>query len=121
MRPVITKVVGLENVTRNLNEEIKKLTRVTFAGLLDAGLQIQNVAQSRTPVDTGNLKASAYTRKAMGGRLAVEIGFTASYAIYVHENLEARHTNGEAKFLERAILDNKDAIIEIIRRRAAMS
>lgn len=30
------------------------------------------------------------------------IGFTAPYAVYVHENLNARHTNGEAKFLENA-------------------
>lgn len=29
------------------------------------------------------------------------VGYTASYAIYVHEDLRARHTVGEAKYLEK--------------------
>ncbi len=32
----------------------------------------------------------------------VHVGFSAPYAVYVHENLQARHANGEAKFLENA-------------------
>lgn len=31
---------------------------------------------------------------------SVIVGYTANYAIYVHENLEAKHTVGQAKFLE---------------------
>jgi hypothetical protein len=31
---------------------------------------------------------------------SVSVGYTANYAVYVHENLQAHHTVGEAKFLE---------------------
>lgn len=32
----------------------------------------------------------------------VQVGYTARYAVYVHEDLETTHKNGEAKFLEKA-------------------
>lgn len=31
----------------------------------------------------------------------VVVGYSAAYAVYVHENLESRHTVGEAKYLEK--------------------
>jgi len=34
-----------------------------------------------------------------GRRASVVVGYTAAYALYVHENLEARHPNGQARFL----------------------
>jgi hypothetical protein len=36
-----------------------------------------------------------------GKRPNVVVGYTAAYAVYVHENLEAHHDNGQAKFLEQ--------------------
>lgn len=85
---------------------------------------------------TGNLRASAYVRSAAktnrpaGSDLitelnepvptdalppvGVELGFTANYAIYQHENMEGR----APKFLEHAITENADAIVEIIKRRS---
>lgn len=33
-------------------------------------------------------------------RASVLVGYTAAYAIFVHENLQARHRVGQAKFLE---------------------
>jgi len=87
-----------------------------MAGLLEAGLQVQRVAQERTPVDTGNLKNSAFTRKE--GEMSVLVGFNAAYAVFVHENLEAKHPTGQAKFLESALRDNRDAILRIIQERA---
>jgi hypothetical protein len=34
-------------------------------------------------------------------RLQVVVGYDTPYAFYVHENLEARHTTGQAKYLEQ--------------------
>ncbi len=34
-------------------------------------------------------------------RMSVVVGYTQHYAIYVHENLEAHHEVGQAKFLEQ--------------------
>ena len=109
------EVEGIDEVLRNINRELQGVENRGMDGLFDAGLQVQRVSQSRTPVDTSNLKGSAYTRKAGGG---VEVGYTANYAIFVHENMEARHTNGQAKFLESALRDNASRIVDIVRRRA---
>lgn len=47
--------------------------------------------------------------------IEASVGFSAPYAIYVHENLEANHPNGgEAKFLENAIKDNADSLGDLI-------
>jgi len=39
--------------------------------------------------------------EAKESNVTVVVGFTQNYAIYVHENLEARHRVGQAKFLEQ--------------------
>jgi hypothetical protein len=36
-------------------------------------------------------------------RTRIVVGYTAPYAIYVHENLQANHPTGQAKFLEKAL------------------
>ena len=46
------------------------------------------------------LKAKLAKAKAGGGRVSVHVGYTQNYAIYVHENLNAKHPVGKAKFLE---------------------
>lgn len=37
-------------------------------------------------------------------------GYSAPYAVYVHENLEAYHSNGQAKFLEQPARERKGDI-----------
>lgn len=49
-------------------------------------------------VERLNRRLNGLARKHRGTRMTV--GFSAQYAIYVHENLKARHKVGKAKFLE---------------------
>lgn len=105
---------GLDEVMANFNKQIGKIKGRTIGGLLAGGLVIQAEAQRRTPVDTGNLKGSAYTRKSPEDERVVEIGFGAAYAIYVHENLDAYHGNGEAKFLENAVVEKSGTALKAI-------
>lgn len=50
---------------------------------------------------------------------AVVVGYSAYYAIYVHENLEAKHKKGKvAKFLERPLNDYRADLFNIIRKDA---
>jgi len=112
------KVEGLETVMANLNRAVNDIEGGTLAGLLEAGHAIERSAKGRVPVDTGNLKNSGYTRKA--GPRSVEVGFQAAYAVYVHENLEARHPVGEAKYLQRAITENEDDIVRIVAHHAGV-
>lgn len=52
-------------------------------------------------------------------QLGVGIGFSAFYALYVHENEEMQHPNGgEAKFLEREVDAQRDRILSVIAKEA---
>ena len=44
------------------------------------------------------------------------IGYTQYYSVFVHEDLEAAHIVGEAKFLERAVIAKKKEALAIIAR-----
>lgn len=109
---------AIAEVLKNVNAEIKKIEGVTMAGLFAAGLKVQALAQKRVPVEHGFLRASAYTRKTANGK-GVEVGFSAAYAVYVHENMEQKlkgqprpsglgvywGPDGQPKFLESALRD----------------
>ena len=57
-----------------------------------------------------------YRAKSMtGGNATAVVGYTASYAIYVHENLTAHHKPGkQAKFLEAPARQLHDQIAAIV-------
>ena len=50
---------------------------------------------------------------AVGGE-SVIVGYTANYALYVHENLKAHHNVGQAKFLEQPAREKALEIAERI-------
>lgn len=94
-----------------------KKTKALERGLYKAGLFIQRKAQKLTPVDTGNLKGSAFTKiRYKRGKPKVIVGFSASYALRVHEDLNMRHTNGRAKFLEVAIRNNRARAMKMVKK-----
>ena len=64
-------------------------------------------AKQLCPIDTGLLKNSGEVVKRGGrGLQRYTVRFTAPYAVYVHEDLNAQHAPGkEAKFLEKAIVE----------------
>lgn len=55
---------------------------------------IKGVAQVQAAL---KLRGAAYASK------RVVVGYTANYAVYVHEDLEAYHPNGQAKYLEEPV------------------
>jgi len=128
------KVVGLENVLKNLNEQIAGIESRSMAGLFEAGLKVEAVSNRKVPVHLDNLRAGSYTRKGSEDK-TVEIGYTAAYAVFVHENMEQKlkgqprasgkgvywGPSGQPKFLESTINENQKNILEIIRKRAALS
>lgn len=72
--------------------------------------EIQKTSMRRTPVETGALRASHETTRPVleRGEVSVTIqvgGPAAPYAVPVHERLDVHHPVGEAKFLERSVLD----------------
>jgi hypothetical protein len=85
-------------------------------GLYRAGLFLQRESQKIVPIDTSTLKGSANTRiEGVGLDSTAIISYGTDYAIYVHENLEAKHKSGKcAKFLEKPLREKHDRLVEII-------
>lgn len=68
--------------------------------------------KKRTPVDKGTLRGTVHVVGPVreGKRIYTLIacgGPSAPYAVYVHENLEAFHKVGQAKFLESVIMESR--------------
>lgn len=90
---------------------IQQAERAGNEGLLAGAERILKDAQARVPVDEGELRDS--------GRVQVDgdevtVTFTADHAIPVHEDLEAHHNDGEAKYLERALAQQKKAALDAL-------
>jgi ornithine cyclodeaminase/alanine dehydrogenase-like protein (mu-crystallin family) len=119
MRKKFKNMQGFDKVMYRMDKAIKHTVALSDSGLYAGGLVLQAEAQKLTPVRTGNLKASASTRlirKGQGRRGGLcQVGFSAHYAIYVHENLTAHHNNGQAKFLEDAMVTHEKDILHAIR------
>lgn len=118
------EVEGLNELNRELKALAKEapaaVRRASFAG----GLVVQRASQQNTPVEYGNLKGSAYTQKTP---LGAEVGYTSSYALFVHENMEqtlkgdprpsglGTYWNpGGPKFLERAVEEKAEEVRDIV-------
>jgi hypothetical protein len=122
------KVTGVNNAIKRLNAELDSNVKRAMAGLLAGGMIIEVDAKKRVPREYGNLFASSYTRKAQDGTLAVEVGFTSAYALWVHENIEMKlkgkdrpsglgqywGPKGEAKYLENALNEKKKAALDMV-------
>jgi len=110
------KLEGFVELTKKLNKSISEISDVIQNALLDCGNDLQQKAVDITPIDTGALRASAFTEADRQGKNpSVVVGFEEEYAIYVHENLEAHHPVGQAKFLEQPLKENADKYVEYVR------
>lgn len=126
----ITKagIQGFDNVIKNLNAEILKMTEGSRVGLITAVKFIQrDIEQTEplTPVDLGNMRDSwQYHRihEKVGGKTmyGVQFGYYGewgSYALWVHEMLGAANWSRPGsgpKWLEKSLVRNQDVILQII-------
>ncbi len=109
------KVTGLGSLKKNLTRLAKETGPSKYGKIvLRALIEIEKNSAKRTPVDTGNLKASGLGHaKILASAPSGAVGFTtntADYAVYVHERTELKHYTGEAKFLENAVKEIKPKI-----------
>mgnify|MGYP001562312082 CR=1 FL=1 len=107
---------SLNAVLKNLNSAISEVKTGTDKGVRTLAIKIERGSKLRVPREYGNLAASGYHRKSQDSA-GYEVGFTADYAVYVHENLEMKlkgkkrpsgkgvywGPKGEARFLSKAI------------------
>ncbi len=113
------KIMGVSKVLRKMKKATKGFEARAERGLKNAGLFVQRESMKIVPIDLGNLKGTATTDN-IGGKgfktdVVVHYGAGADYAVYVHENLNAKHKSGrQAKYLESVIRNEKKEIFKII-------
>jgi len=97
-------------------KELKKTSLEKFKkGLHDAGIWLKRESQKLVPVDTGALRASAKLRvEGPPGHPDVTISYEMPYAVHVHEDLEAFHNNGQAKYLEEPAREHHRTLLYIV-------
>ena len=81
--------------------------------------EVLPVAKERTPVDYGILRDSGVVEQPQikGNVISVKIGFgggAAHYAIYVHEDLDAKHEVGQAKFLSSSMDEASGKFVDFV-------
>jgi hypothetical protein len=82
----LPSIIGTKQVLANIKARQAVMGTAMNKALRLAGLKLQRESQQKVPVNFGNLKASAYTRvEGTGMKTVVTVGFTAFYAVYVHE------------------------------------
>lgn len=86
--PNVNLITGVTRVLSNLRARHLIMANGTERGLKLAGLRLQRASQQLVPVEYGPLKASAFTRSTgIGFNTVVTVGYTAAYALHVHENV----------------------------------
>ena len=98
------KISGQDRVIRNLAQYASRLSSAMDAAVSASAGTVMVESQELCPVATGALRDSAATAaEVQDGVITAVVGYTASYAVPVHEKTEIWHTNGQAKFLEDAV------------------
>jgi hypothetical protein len=86
----ITNIPAIKaHLLKDLNRRMTGMTR----GLKKCGRLLKRESMKIVPIETGNLKASVFIRSENDNTpfVVVYVGYTAAYALPVHENLDALH------------------------------
>ncbi len=119
------KVRGIRQAKANLDRIIKdvqgrKVVRAIQSAMLIGSAQ----AALYTPIDTSTLINSQFREiMANGTRVTGRVGYTASYAAYVHDpNIpqKFRRATARKEFLSKGFEDTKDAIGMVIKKELSL-
>jgi len=93
MPNVMIDIKGSAEVIANLDTKLRKRAgRGVERGLKSAGKFLLRKSKEIVPVQTGKLKGSSHITKVGSGlRTSVFVGYTADYAVWVHEDLDKAH------------------------------
>lgn len=127
------KLEGLDKVTRELNNRLKKVKTATVKGIADITLDCLGKSVQRAPVELGDLRGSGHADingkkiatgntdgsissgspgESSNSKIEGVVGFTAPYALKQHEELDYVHLKGgEAKYLEKTLAENTEKYV----------
>lgn len=112
-------IEGLSDIIKSIRFTQERHAEGIEAGLIAAGGALLEWSQELVPVDTGLLHDSGQVSvTGKGYETLVEVAYGSSgayYAIYVHEDMNVYHPNGQAKFLEQPARERRPELREIVR------
>lgn len=121
-------ILGIDKLMSNLRHELKKIEGRSAQGIIQSMILIRQDMENTEPlipIDTGNLRGSWFSQliKQSNGEPVGMMGFTANYAIFVHEmtdentgkKINWKRPRSGAKFFEKALYRNKEKILQIMR------
>lgn len=117
------QVTGVQAVVK-ANGKAKTTTAINIReGLEKAAAMILRESQKLVPVKTGNLKRSGTVVSGGSGMHATAtVEYDVSYAIYVHENLQAFHSPPtQARFLADAVPRVRGSITAMLKRQVRVA
>lgn len=114
------RLQGTGKLTKRIYELRKNAPNELSAAMYLAVSSVVSTAMRLTPVDTGWLRSSRYVRMPTynDDRFTIECGFSATYAIFVHE-ISKNYVVGEWKFLTKAVEYHAPTLLSEIARMAA--
>ncbi|EMC4554008.1 HK97 gp10 family phage protein [Cronobacter sakazakii] len=119
------KVRGIQQAKRNLDALIGDIQGRKAVRALQSALIIgSSQAALFTPIDTSTLLNSQYRELSVNGaRLTGRVGYTASYAAYVHDPSipqNFRRATAQKEFLTKGFEDSREAITAAIAKEMAL-
>ncbi|WP_264289152.1 HK97 gp10 family phage protein [Duffyella gerundensis] len=119
------KVKGIKQVSRNVNRAIDNIQdRKVFRALTSAMIIGGSQAAIYTPIDTSYLINSQFREIVINGtRITGRVGYTASYAAYVHDPSipqNFRRSTAQKEFLTKGFEDERELIDRTIAREMSL-
>lgn len=111
------------NVGAFLDSASKEFYGITEDAAVEVGERVLKTSNSKVPTDTGALKASGQvikgrTRKTNQILVKVRYGTKSpngpNYAAIVHYDPNAKHDDGEDRYLQKAMDEHKLDIVELV-------
>ena len=97
----------------HLRHKVEAVKAARAEALAKAAEHIRAKAVEKTPILTGNLRASAHV--VVHGPDTAEVIYPGPYARYQHYMLNLRHPRGgQALYLETTVVEEHDKVLEII-------
>lgn len=126
---------GLPALVKRLDAQRRNIGPAVASALYREAEETITDAKRITPVDEGVLRSSGHVQLPVqdGDRIVVQMGFggpagsgnhagdtnqkDVGYAVYVHEDLDAHHPVGQAKFLEQPLGERRGGFADRVARR----
>jgi len=101
-------IEGKKEFDRNLDKWADRGWDAAKQAMLDGANDIISKSVKECPVDTGTLRRSHTVEETKddADEYRVALGYNTDYAVKVHENLQATHAKGKAKYLEDPVNEN---------------